>query len=136
MPLSDVVFLEGNDPEAVAYSPEPYSLGTWFHAKNIDLIPLSMLGELLGVATYKDLMSGFQPLFPPDGECFILSFPDALQDKIRTLTDDEIGEITPRWSEIDEFRGSSPAESLTAYLSSLRDFLNENDGYAALHLAV
>lgn len=136
MPLSDIVFLEGNNPEDVANSPEPYSLGTWFHAKNIDLIPLSKLGELLSVATYKDLMSGFNPLFPPEGDGFILSFPEVLQDKIRSLTDDEISEVVPRWAEIEEFGEFATTESLTTYLKSLREFLNANTGYAALHLAV
>jgi hypothetical protein len=136
MPLSDVVFLNGNSPEDVANSPEPYSLGTWFHAKNMDLIPLSKLGELLGVATYKDLVSGFRPLFPPEGDSFVLSFPEELQDKIRSLTDDEISDVVSGWADIEEFGGFATTESLATYLKSLREFLNANSGYAALHLSV
>ena len=58
MAISDVVFLNGNDPEEVMNSEEPYSYGNWFSAKNIDMIPLSMLGEILNISSYKDLMGG------------------------------------------------------------------------------
>ncbi len=72
MPISDVVFLEGNEPEEVVNSEDPYSYGKWFNAKNIDMIPLSQLGEFLGVASYKELMKGFQPVHPPKGEAFFV----------------------------------------------------------------
>ncbi|AJQ95454.1 hypothetical Protein YC6258_03418 [Gynuella sunshinyii YC6258] len=41
------VFLEGNDPEALLDSKNPYCFGKWFRAKNIDMIPLSQPGEML-----------------------------------------------------------------------------------------
>ncbi|WP_321346257.1 hypothetical protein [Halopseudomonas oceani] len=135
MPISDVVFLEGNDPEEVVNSEDPYLYGKWFNAKNIDMIPLSQLGEFLGVSSYKELMKGFQPVHPPEGESFILSFPEALQDKIKNLNDDEISEVIGRWSEIEEFHGA-PEEPLRQYLEGLRDFLNENSGYANLFLSI
>lgn len=135
MPISDVVFLEGNDPEEVVNDEDPYLFGKWFSAKNIDMIPLSQLGEMLGVSTYKELMKGFQPIHPPEGETFILSFPAELQDKIRVLNDDEISEVIERWSKIEEF-GGAPEESLRQYLVGLRAFLNENSGYANLFLSI
>ncbi|MFI2809659.1 hypothetical protein [Microbulbifer sp. JSM ZJ756] len=135
MPISDVVFLEGNDPEEVVNGDDPYSFGRWFRAKNIDMIPLSKLGEILGVATYEELMRGFQPAHPPEGEAFILSFPEALQDKIRELNDEELPEIVGRWSKIEEF-GNAPEEPLRQYLVGLRSFLNENAGYANLFLSI
>ncbi|UDL06997.1 hypothetical protein [Marinobacter sp. CA1] len=135
MPISDVVFLEGNDPEEVVNSEDPYSYGKWFNAKNIDTIPLSLLGEFLGVSSYKELMKGFQPVHPPEGEAFVLSFPKALQDRIRSLNDDEISEVINPWSRIEEFH-DAPEESLRQYLAGLRDFLNENSGYANLFLSI
>jgi hypothetical protein len=81
VPISDVIFLEGNNPEEVVNSEDPYSFGNWFRAKSIDMIPLSQLGEMLGMSAYKELMNGFQPVHPPEGEAFILSFPEELQDK-------------------------------------------------------
>ena len=136
MPISDVVFLEGSDPEEVVNSEEPYSLGKWFRAKNIDMIPLSKLGEMLGVSTYQNLMKGFQPVHPPEGEAFILSFPKELQDRIRGLDDQEIAAVVTQWSKIDEFGGDAPEEPLHNYLAGLRDFLNERSGYANLYLAI
>ncbi|WP_428240844.1 hypothetical protein [Gynuella sp.] len=135
MPISDVIFLEGNDPEEVVNSEDPYLLGKWFRANNIDMIPLSKLGEMLDVADYKDLMKGFQPIHPPEGEAFILSFPKKLQDKIRVLSDNEITEVVSQWSTIEEF-GGEPDEQLKQYLVGLQAFLNENEGYANLFLSI
>lgn len=136
MPISDVVFLEGTDPGEVVNSEDPYSFGKWFGAKNIDMIPLSKLGEMLGVSTYKELMKGFQPVHPPEGEAFMLSFPNELQDRIRGLDDQEIAAVVAQWSKIDEFGGNAPIEPLYKYLAGLRDFLNEHSGYANLFLAI
>ena len=135
MPISDIVFLEGNDAEEIISSEDPYSCGKWFHAKNIDMIPLSKLGEILGVATYKELMSSFQPIHPPEGEAFILSFPRILQDKIKSLTDHDISDVVEQWSRIDEFHGALSAP-LKDYLSGLCRFLNSNQGYANIFLTV
>ena len=135
MPISDVIFLEGNDPEEVLSSEDPYSYGKWFNAKNIDMIPLSRLGEFLCVSSYKELMNGFQPIHPPEGEAFILSFPEALQDKIRGLNDEEISDAVCWWSQTEELAGA-PEEPLRQYLAGLRDFLNEYSGYANLFLSV
>lgn len=135
MPISDVVFLEGNEPEHVLNSDGPYLHGKWFNSKNIDMIPLSQLGELLGVASYKELMVEFQPVHLPEGEAFILSFPSVLQDKIKSLNDDEISEVIGKWSRIEELHGT-PEELLKQYLSGLRDFLNEHSGYANLFLSI
>ena len=136
MPISDVVFLDGNDPEEMMFSDDPYSYGKWFSAKNIDTIPLSVLGELLGVASYKELMKGFQPILPPEGESFLLSFPEPLQDRIRVLSDQEIVDVASKWSKIDEFRGGVVEESLQNYIKGLRSFLNSVNGYASLFLSV
>ncbi|MEQ3725630.1 hypothetical protein [Alcanivorax sp.] len=136
MPVSDVVFLEGNDPEEVANSENPYLFGNWFSAKNIDMIPLSQLGEMLGVSTYKELMKGFQPVHPPEGEAFILSFPEELQDKIKELSESSITDVVVPWSRIEEFGGNAPEEQLQQYLVGLRNSLNENTGYANLFLSI
>lgn len=136
MPISDVVFLEANDPDEVANSEDPYSYGKWFKAKNIDMIALSQLGEILGVSSYKEMMSGFQPIHPPEGEAFILSFPEELQDKIRGITDQEIDSVLMPWSKIDEFGGTASIEVLKDYLVGLRSFLNGSAGYANLFLSI
>jgi hypothetical protein len=136
MPISDVVFLEGNDPEKVINSEDPYLFGKWFHAKNIDMIPLSLLGELLGVSSCKELMKGFQPVHPPEGEAFVLSFPKELQDRIRGLSDSDIAEAVVSWVKIEEFGGNAYEESLRHYLVGLRDFMSENSGNANLFLSL
>ncbi len=136
MPISDIVFLEGNDPDEVMNSENPYEYGKWYNAKNIDMIPLSMLGEILEVSSYEDLMKGFQPIVPPEGEAFILSFPTELQDRIKILTDDEINGAVSHWSKIEEFGGNAPEEPLQQYLMGLRDFLNTNEGYADIFLSI
>ena len=136
MPISDVVFLDGHSPERVMDAEVPYSVGTWFHAKNIDDIALSQLGEMLGIASYDDLMSGFTCLTPLDAYRWLFSIPEALQDKIRSLEDDEIAAVAPQWAGIEEFRGHVRADSLISYISELRDFLNANEGYAALFVSM
>lgn len=136
MPISDIVFLEGNDPDEVMNSENPYEYGKWFKAKNIDMIPLSMLGEYLGVSSYKELMKGFQPVVPPEGEAFLLSFPEALQNRIKSLTDDEIKNVVSEWSKIEEFGGNAPEEPLQQYLMGLRDFLSTKGEYAYIFLSV
>ncbi len=114
----------------------PYSVGVWFHAKNIDDIALSKLGDVLGIATYDDLMSGFNLLTEREGEAWIFSFPESLQDKIRSLGDDEIAAVAPQWARIEEFRGSVPTDSLISYISTMRDFLKANEGYAVMFLSI
>ena len=114
----------------------PYSVGVWYHAKNIDDIALSQLGKMLSIASYDDLIGGFNPLTPLDSERWLFSIPETLQDKIRNLEYDEIVAVAPQWAGIEEFRGSVPTDSLISYISELRDFLNGNEGYAALFLSV
>lgn len=136
MPISDVVFLEGHDAKEILYSEDTYEKGKWFLAKNIDLIPLSQLGEILGVASYVELMHNFRPILPPEGEQFLLTFPRNLQDKIRRLTNEEIVNAASEWSKIDDFGGWMTTDSLTDYLSSLKDFLNSSNKDAYLYLCV
>ena len=136
MPISDVVFLMGNSPEQVLDTEHPYSVGVWFHAKNIDQIALSQLGQMLGIASYDDLIGGFTALTPLDSERWLFSIPETLQDNIRSLEDDEIVAIAQQWAGIEEFHGGVTADSLISYISELRDFLNANEGYAALFLSV
>ena len=136
MPISDVVLLEGTAPNELMNSDEPYQHGKWFMAKNIETIPLSKLGEILGVSTYSDLMKGFEPIVPPEGEAFLLSFPEILQDRIKSLSDDEINTAVEKWVHIDEFGPNAPEEPFRVYLRELRDFLNGSNEYAVLYLAV
>lgn len=135
MPISDVVFLEGNNPDEVMNSENPYEYGKWFKAKNVDMIPLSLLGEILGVSSYNELMQGFQPVVPPEGEAFLLSFPEVLQDRIKSLTDDEVRNVVSEWSKIEEFSGDASEEPLQEYLIGLRDFLNIREEYAYIFLS-
>lgn len=48
--FTELLFLDGYSIEEILSS--SYDLGTWYHAKNIDLIPLSFLGSLLDIGSY------------------------------------------------------------------------------------
>jgi len=123
VPITDLVFLEGNKPESILYDEDNFEKGRWFQAKNIDIIPLSKLGSLLGVSSYEELMSEFEPAVPPEGEAVLLNFPIKLQDKLKTLTDNEISKVVVEWCKIEEFY-SATEESLKDYLIRLREFLS------------
>lgn len=126
MPITDLVFLEGNEPEAVLYNEIPYGKGYWFHAKNIGPTPLAMLGSFLGVASYDELQEGFCPVVPPEGEAVLLNFPQILQDKLREILDSEIQNVVSKWVEIDEFAETASEEDLAEYLKGVRNFLGES----------
>lgn len=125
--ISDLVFLQGNSPEDVIDPETIYDKGIWFSAKNIDTIPLSLLGEFLNVSDYDSLMSEFQPAIDPDGESVLLTFPLSLQKKLASISDSEIDSVAPKWAEIEEFWSAAPVESLVDYLKQVREFLAKSD---------
>ncbi|WP_444944062.1 hypothetical protein ACJJIK_02230 [Microbulbifer sp. ZKSA006] len=136
MPISDIVFLDGNEPEEVLYCEDQAECGIWFRAKNIDSVPLSKLGEILGVGTCKELSSGFQPAVPPEGEAFLLNFPVALKNKIASCSAQEIESASNEWVKIDEFRGGMSTEMARKYISSLKEFLQNSDEDVFLFLSI
>ncbi len=92
-------------------------------AKRIGEIELCQLGEMLGVASYDELTSGFNLIGEPRDEGpWPQSIPTALVDRLRTLTDDDIFGVVPKWAAIEEFRGGATTKSLAEYLQTLRNY--------------
>jgi hypothetical protein len=128
MPLSDIVACDQDQLLDIVTQEEAYSKGAWFYAKNIDMIVLSKLGEMLGVAAYDELMEGFELVGEPlDDGPWPHTLPEALLAKLAKITDAEIDEVVPRWAKIEEFHGGWE-EGLREYLSGLRTFLAANRG--------
>ena len=129
MPLSDILSCETSEVESAITAEEPYSIGTWYMAKNIGMIELCQLGVLLGVAEYDSLTDGFTLVGDPleDGP-WPQTIPGVLVDRLVAVTDEEIVAVCPQWASIEEFGGTAPADSLVSYLRGLRKFLSENDG--------
>jgi len=125
MPLSDLLSCPEDELEAIITNEAPYSSGTWFLAKNIGMIQLCKLGELLGLGSYRDLKRGFglvgEPL--PDGPWPETTHP-ALIAKLRDVSDAEIQSVVNDWARTEELAGTSP-ENLADYLTRLRDFLKQ-----------
>jgi hypothetical protein len=132
--LTDLVFLNGLTINKLMASSN-YQLGLWYLAKNIDMIALSTLGEMLNVAPYKTLMDGFILASEP-AEQMLFSFPADLQAKLKTLSDTEIDSVINKWSQIEEFRNSMPAEACKKYLIDVRDFLNKSDESVYLAMGI
>jgi len=129
MPISDILACSEPDLPNIMAAENPWGHGTWFSAKNIGMIELSQLGEMLHVGTYDELSEQFNLIGEPkpDGP-WPESTPPNLMTKLATLSELEINEVSVRWSEIEEFHGASKPEELASYLKTLRDFLQSNDG--------
>lgn len=129
MPLSDILACSDQHLEAILNAENPYKQGAWFLAKNIAMIELCKLGELLGVGSYDSLNKQFkligEPL--PEGP-WPQSIPRTLTDRLKQINDPEVEKVCVAWSEIEEFHGTAIANSLADYLKRLRDFLSANDG--------
>jgi hypothetical protein len=129
MPRTDILSCHPEELHLSITTPEPYTIGKWFMAKGAGTIELCKLGELLGVATYKELKKGFglvgEPL--PDGP-WPETIHEGLLSALANVSDAKITEVTPLWTQIDEFRGLANAEDLARYLRNLRSFLSANSG--------
>lgn len=129
MPLADILACPAEELEAILGDENPYDRGAWFMAKNIGMIELCQLGELLQVDSYDSLTGEFnlvgEPL--PEGP-WPQTVPTALSDKLAKLDDREIAAVCPKWSGIEEFDGATPADVLADYLRRLRAFLQANQG--------
>ena len=123
--ITDLVFLDGNSVEEIM-SCFDSSIGLWYTAKNIDMIALAQLGEMLQVGDYESLSAGFDLVSEPN-EQMLFSFPSKLKAKLATLADNEISEVSEKWKNIEEFRGGMSSEACIKYLSEVRDFLNKSD---------
>ena len=98
-------------------------------AKGIGMIELCQLGEMLGVASYDALTSGFNLVGEPRDEGpWPETIPAALIDRLRTVTDDDISGVVPKWAGIEEFHGAATTESLAEYLQTFRDYLADRSG--------
>lgn len=129
MPLNDILNCPESELWNILDSEEEYEHEGWFLSKGIGMIELSQLGEMLGVASYDELSDQFDLVGDPreDGP-WPETIPSPLIDKLRNLTDDEIAAVVPQWVTIEEFHGSATQESLTDYLTRLRDYLDGRQG--------
>jgi len=112
--------------EAAITADVPYSVGAWHFSKGVSSIELSKLEEVLEIGSYAELMAGFglvgEPL--PDGP-WPETIPVDLTDALVTLSDDEIAQAMPAWSQIDEVRGRADPKVLADYGKRLRAFPRE-----------
>lgn len=131
--ITDLVFLESNSIEEIMCSYDS-SIGLWYQAKNIDMIALSKLGEMLQVGDYKSLSRGFNLVSEPD-EQMLFTIPLDLQSKLSCLSDEEITKVSDNWQHIDEFRGGMTAISCVNYLTDVRAFLNKSSDPVYLKMA-
>lgn len=124
MPLSDILACEINQLEEIIIQEDPYSKGRWFKAKNIGMIELSKLGEMLEVGPYDSLSKGFKLVGEPLAQGpWPQTIPVALADKLSVLSEGEIIEVCENWSKIEEFGGYAAPDALKAYLLALKEFL-------------
>lgn len=112
-----------DEVEAIVTKDEPYSADSWFLAKGIGAIELCKLGELLKLASYADLKSGFKLVGEPleDGPWPETTHPTLIA-KLRGISDAEIQSVVRDWSKTEELAGAAPA-ALADYLLRLRNFL-------------
>lgn len=129
MPRTDILSCLPEELHLAITTDEPYTIGKWFMAKGAGTIELCKLGELLGVATYKELKKGFRLVGepPPDGP-WPETIHEGLLSALANLSDVKITEVACLWTQIDEFRGLANAEDLARYLRNLRSFLSANSG--------
>ena len=124
MSLCDILACEINQLEEIIIQEDPYSKGSWFKAKNIGMIELSKLGEMLEVGSYDSLSDGFKLVGEPlDQGPWPQTIPVELTDRLSVLSEDEIIEVCDHWSKIEEFRGHAAPDALKDYLLGLREFL-------------
>ena len=127
MPLSDILSCPEEQLAELITLEEPYSRGSWFMAKGISSIELSMFGEISGVDNYDSLPEQFsligEPL--PDGP-WPQKIPESLIQTIMNLTESEISRACKPWSEIEELSGYCKPTDLEDYLRRLKKFTQEN----------
>ncbi len=129
MPLSDLFSCDPSDLHSAITSEEPYSVGAWYMAKSIAAIELSMLGELVGVGTYQEVIDGFELVGESleDGP-WPQTIPECLVSALKELDDAAIGTVAPKWARIEEFRGHAAPTDLARYLHEVRAFFKKNPG--------
>src|SRR5687768_9482711 len=116
MPLADILCCPLDEVAEVITHEEAYGRGSWYLAKNISTIELSQLGEMLGVGSYDELMEGFELVGEPlDEGPWPQTIPDSLLTKLKTISDQEIKQVTPKWAKIEDFFDCDPKD-LAKYL--------------------
>ncbi|MBB3210523.1 hypothetical protein FHS27_006370 [Rhodopirellula rubra] len=129
MPLNDILNCAESDLWTILDAEDAYQTDGWFMAKRIGMIELCQLGEMLGVASYDELTSGFNLIGEPRDEGpWPQTIPTALIDRLRTVTDADISAVVPKWAGIEEFRGGATTESLAEYLQTFRTYLADRSG--------
>ena len=129
MPLNDILNCSESDLWTILDAEDAYQQEGWFMAKRIGMIELCQLGEILGVASYDELMGQFNLIGEPRDEGpWPQTIPPSLIDCIRTLSDDEISSVVQTWAGIEEFHGADMTESLVEYLQRFRAYLADRSG--------
>jgi hypothetical protein len=101
----------------------------WYLAKGVGAIELCKLGEILGISSFDELNEAFNLVGEPlDEGPWPQTIHEGLIAKLTTITDAEIESVVPTWASIEEFRNTTTAESLLAYLKGLREFFAANNG--------
>lgn len=129
MPLNDILNCPESELWRILDSEDEYGNEGWFLCKGIGMIELCQLGEMLGVASYKELTAQFHLIGEPRDEGpWPQTIPSCLIDKIRSLTEEEMASVVPKWAAIEEFHGMATKDSLCDYLTRLREFLVGREG--------
>ena len=105
---------------------------SWFRSNGIGEIELAQLGEMLAVASYDDLMDGFDELGEFDdselGNSMAQPIPASLTERLASIDDKAIEAVAKQWATIDEFGGDEDPALLLGYLRRLRSFLDGRTG--------
>ena len=129
MPHSDILNCAESDLWTILDSYDAYKHNGWFLCKGIGMIELCKLGEMLGVASYDELMAEFNLIGEPrDDGPWPQTIPLSLIDKIANLRDEEIVVVVSNWKSIEEFDGTATDQSLSDYLILLRQYLDGRSG--------
>ena len=124
MPVNDILNCAESDLWNILDSDDAYQNDGWFMSKGVGMIELCKLGEMLGVASYDELTDGFDLVGEPRDEGpWPQTIPSSLMDRIANLADDEIASVAPKWTGIEEFEGTATSQSLSDYLTRLREYL-------------
>jgi hypothetical protein len=132
--LTDLVFLNDLSIDEIM-STHDYEVGVWYSSRNIDMIPLSALGEMLNVADYNSLMAAFVMASEP-AEKMLFSFPEDLQSKLKSISNIEIDSVVNKWSKIEEFNNLMSSDTCKQYLTEVREFLNKSDASVYLVMGI
>ncbi|MDF1679442.1 MAG: hypothetical protein P1U45_02595 [Ponticaulis sp.] len=115
--ISDIYYigdLDFADVYEMERDDEPMPSVDVFSAKNLSLIELCELGQVLGLGSFDEMMAGFKDAFvDEDAGCGALIIPEKLVRKIKSLSVYEIGSAAEAWSKFEQFQHMLPPQTLS-----------------------